>query len=111
MQKQTIPENSNEQTSVCLTGTVCTMAAFNDPTQNRKVALFAFGSVTTLQENLRVLGDCDSGSKFSSCYAAPFVVWNHLGETHKHKCEQNCRFPPLSLRPSIARPTAKIMAF
>lgn len=61
MQKQTILENSNEQTSVCLTGTVCTIIALNDPPHSRKLALFAFGSVTTLQGRLRVPGDCDSG--------------------------------------------------
>lgn len=80
MQKQTIPENSNEQTNVWLTGTLCTITAFNDPPpQSRKLALFAFGSVTTLQERLRVPGDCDSGSKLSSCYAAPFLAIGKCG--------------------------------
>lgn len=55
MQKQTIPENSNEQTNGCLTGTLCTITAFNYPPQSRKLALFAFGSVTTLQERLQVI--------------------------------------------------------
>lgn len=80
MQKQKISENSNEQTSVCLTGTLCTITtAFNDPPQSKKLAIFAFGSITTLQKILYVPGDCDSGSKFSSCYAAPFLARGKCG--------------------------------
>lgn len=70
---QAIPENSNKQTNVCLTGTLCTTAAFNDPPKSRKPTVFAFAPVTNAQEErLRIPGDCDSGSKFSSRYAAPF---------------------------------------
>lgn len=73
MQMQAIPENSNKQTNVCLTGTLCTTTAFNDPPKSRKPTVFAFAPVTNAQEErLRIPGDCDSGSKFLSRYAAPF---------------------------------------
>lgn len=74
IQMQAIPENSNTQTKVCLTGTLCTMTAFIDPPKSRKT-VFAFAPVTNLQkEGLHIPGDCDSGSKSLSRYLAPFLA-------------------------------------
>lgn len=65
---------------VCVPGTLCTITtAFNDPPQSRKLANFAFGSVTILQERLCVPGDCDSGLKFSSCYQHLFLPEESVG--------------------------------
>lgn len=88
---QAIPEYSKKQTNVCLRVTLCTITAFNNPPKSGKATVFAFGSVTNLQEERMC-------SRQLWLRIEIFVllcgkVLNNLNEKHKHKCEQNCRFP------------------